>query len=367
MRSYATVAHAAVVAVTGSGALAAQWATRFLASGLDVLVDDSTLASAVDGLWPEAQRLGLFPGAARSRLRVVSNHDELTEARLIQAVAGAVPAGYSGLVATDATAHGCSPVHLIAIVEVSGPQAAELTEFYDSIGMWPVGAEIPPDQRWQFGAGLVQLTGGERGPDADALIAVMRALRPSGRGAGAAIARHEARRLAATAVQPWRPGDSPETPLALYATQVEPDWVDYNGHMTEAAYLTAAGWASDALFRYIGDDEAYRAMGYSFYTVETHIVYLLEVDVHEPISITTQVLGLDSKRLHLIHMMYHGDSGALVCTAEQMLLHVDMNAGRSTAIRPDVAAALASIADAHAPLVIPTQVGNVMRLPFATR
>ena len=57
-----------------------------------------------------------------------------------------------------------------------------------------------------------------------------------------------------------------ETPLNRYRGVVLPEWVDYNGHMTEAAYLTAFGWASDVLFRCIGDDEAYRAAGHSFYT-----------------------------------------------------------------------------------------------------
>ena len=71
----------------------------------------------------------------------------------------------------------------------------------------------------------------------------------------------------------WKPGDSIATPLELYTCVVEPEWVDYNNHMTEAAYLTAFGWGSDALFTYIGDDDAYRAAGHSFYTAETHIVY----------------------------------------------------------------------------------------------
>ena len=179
----------------------------------------------------------------------------------------------------------------------------------------------------------------------------------------AAIAEHEARRFAAGAAAPWRPGDEVAAPLRLYRTHVEPDWVDYNGHMTEAAYLTAAGWASDALFRYIGDDEAYRAAGHSFYTVETHIHYVLEVDVNEPIEFTTQVLGVDAKRLHFVHEMFHGDTGALLCTVEQMLVHVDMAAGRSVAILPHVAEALQAIAATHASMPVPPRVGSVMRLP----
>jgi carnitine 3-dehydrogenase len=214
-------------------------------------------------------------------------------------------------------------------------------------------------ERAQMSTLLVDLVDG----DADALIAVMRSLRPSGRGAGAAMAHHEATRFAAGAAAPWQPGDVPAAPLALYRTPVEPDWVDYNGHMTEAAYLTAAGWASDALFRYIGDDEAYRAAGHSFYTVETHIHYVREVDVHEPIEFTTQILGVDAKRVHLLHTMLHGIDGGLLCTAEQMLVHVDMNAGRSAAILPHVKAALDAIATSHSTLPVPPQVGSVMQLP----
>jgi acyl-CoA thioesterase FadM len=192
---------------------------------------------------------------------------------------------------------------------------------------------------------------------------VIRGLRPSGKGAGAAIAHHEAARFAAGAPRRWQPGDVVPAPLALYRTPVEPEWVDYNAHMTESAYLTAAGWASDALFRYIGDDEAYRAAGHSFYTVETHIHYIQEVSVHEPIHFHTQILGVDVKRVHLVHSMLHGDDDRLLCTAEQMLVHVDMNAGRSAPILAGVGAALQAIAAAHADLPVPSQVGSRMQLP----
>ena len=345
------------VAVTGGGSRAAEWATRFLASGLDVVVDDSTLCDAVAALWPNSQRLGLFPGSDLGRMRVSADDAELAAAALVQVVAGEGPQGAS-LVATEATGRGCSPIHLLPLVEVDGPHAAELADFYRSLGMEPVGPDVSEHERWQLGDGLVQLTDGEP----NALLAVMRSLRATNAGAGRALSHHESMRFAAGA-QVWQPGDIVAAPLALYRTAVEPDWVDYNGHMTEAAYLTAAGWASDALFRYIGDNEAYRAAGHSFYTVETHIHYLLEVDVHEPIVFTTQLLGVDAKRVHLIHTMLHGDTGATTCTAEQMLVHVHMAAGRSVAILPDVAAALAAIAAAHAALLIPSQVGSVMRLP----
>ena len=69
----------------------------------------------------------------------------------------------------------------------------------------------------------------------------------------------------------WTPGANIEAPLALYTCLVAPGWIDYNGHMTESSYLWAFGEASDALFHYVGIDDAYRATGQSFYTVETHL------------------------------------------------------------------------------------------------
>ncbi|MDX1385638.1 MAG: thioesterase family protein, partial [Thermoanaerobaculia bacterium] len=124
--------------------------------------------------------------------------------------------------------------------------------------------------------------------------------------------------------------------------------------------LTAFGWASDVLFRYIGDDEAYRAAGHSFYTAETHINYLRECSVGDPLRITTQLLGLDDKRLHFFHSMYHGDSGELLATTEQMLVHVDMKAGRASPIQPAVYQALSAIMAAHADMPVPPQVGRRM-------
>ncbi|MGD9702398.1 MAG: thioesterase family protein [Acidimicrobiia bacterium] len=349
------------VAVMGSGARAAGWATRFLAAGLDVVVADANVPDEVVRRWPSAQRLGLFPGADLARLRVSTDDADIASGSLVQVVGNTAssPVGAT-LVATDRTALAFEPIQLLPLVELAeGPDRDRLRDFYAGIGMAPRSASTPAEERWRLGPGLAALAEG----DPDAIIAVMRSLRPSGRGAGAVLAAHEARRLTARAIRPWQPGDPVPAPLRLYEALVEPEWVDYNGHMTEAAYLTAAGWASDALFRYIGDDEAYRAAGHSFYTVETHIHFLREVDVHEPLAFDTQVLGVDAKRVHLVHSMHHGASGTLLSTVEQMLVHVDMAAGRSTPTLPEVAAALAAIADAHAALPQPPGTGSVMQLP----
>ena len=203
----------------------------------------------------------------------------------------------------------------------------------------------------------------------DCLLAVMRALRPSGTGAGRLMAEREARILAAGAaatVGPWTPGAHVAAPLGLYTAEVEPDWVDYNGHMTEWAFLTAFGWASDALFRYVGIDEAYRAGGHSYYTVETHLKHRREASLGEPLRVTTQVLGSDAKRLHIFHTMYRGDDDML-CTGEQMLVHVDTAAGRSAPLLDGPAAAVAAVTEAHAGMATPPQARGCMAVDAGPR
>jgi carnitine 3-dehydrogenase len=160
----------------------------------------------------------------------------------------------------------------------------------------------------------------------------------------------------------WIPGADIATPLNLYEGAVDPAWIDYNGHMTEASYLTAFGDASDALFRYIGIDEAYRAAGHSFYTVETHINFYKEVGMGEPIHIATQLLGLDEKRLHLFHTMTHGLTHNMLATTEQMLVHVDMQAASASPIPPEIYAALHAIMATHSQMPLPKQVGRQMTL-----
>jgi carnitine 3-dehydrogenase len=160
----------------------------------------------------------------------------------------------------------------------------------------------------------------------------------------------------------WTPDTEIESPLALYTCRVAPAWIDYNGHMTESSYLWAFGEASDALFRYVGIDDAYRAAGQSFYTVETHINYYREVKEGEPLHFTTQLLGLDDKRLHFFHVMTHGTAGTLLATTEQMLVHVDMRASASAPITPTIHTALRAILAAHQSLPLPQQVGRQMSL-----
>lgn len=195
----------------------------------------------------------------------------------------------------------------------------------------------------------------------DCLIDIMRTLRPYNVASGKTLADDEATQLSVNAPS-WTPGDAIPAPLDFYTGTVLPAWVDYNGHMNESAYLEAIGWAADKMFRYIGIDEDYRAAGKSVYTVESHINYIQEVGVGEAIRITTQLLGVDDKRFHFFHHMYHGQTGELLCTVEQLYLHVDMNASKACPFEPSIKKALDAIVAAHATLETPANVGHQMQV-----
>ena len=166
--------------------------------------------------------------------------------------------------------------------------------------------------------------------------------------------------------QPWDPGAAIPAPLVLHRTTVPPAWVDYNGHMSESCFLLAFGDSADAFFRYVGIDEAYRAAGHSLFTAETHLHHHGEAVEGDLLRLELRVLDADRKRVHLFHEMHRQRTGALLATAEQLLLHVDTVAGRVVPLPDRLADRLAAIRAAHLGLPRPAGVGHVMGIPHRT-
>jgi acyl-CoA thioester hydrolase len=156
----------------------------------------------------------------------------------------------------------------------------------------------------------------------------------------------------------WDPDVVVPAPLALHRTPVLPEWVDYNRHMSESCYLLVFGDSSDAFFRYLGVDESYRAGGHSLFTVETHLHNLREAAEGEPLALELRLLDHDAKRLHVFHEMRHGDTGRLLASAEQLLVHVDTEAGRSSAMPDGLLERVRAVAAAHRVLPTPDVVGR---------
>lgn len=147
--------------------------------------------------------------------------------------------------------------------------------------------------------------------------------------------------------------------LPPYETQVQPDWIDYNGHMNVAYYVLAFDKATDGLLDHLGLGEAYRrAANCSIYVLEAHVTYEREVKRGDPLRITTQLIDADAKRLHFFHTMTHAGEGYLAATNELLALHVDL-AGPSSAPMPEEARRkVEALLAAHRSLPAPSQLGR---------
>ncbi len=184
----------------------------------------------------------------------------------------------------------------------------------------------------------------------DNLVSILRALKPRDWAAGQLLNRFD-HRLAAE-LKPAADG-----PLISVRRVIPIDWTDYNGHMNESRYGQVFSDAADAVMAAVGADLDYVAGGNSYFTVENRIRYIEETCAGDSIVVRSQVLLGQGKKLRLLHEMCHAD-GRLLCTDEQMLIHVNLETRRSSEPTPEVLAAVEQLAAAHNGLPVPDYVGG---------
>lgn len=130
-----------------------------------------------------------------------------------------------------------------------------------------------------------------------------------------------------------------------FRCRVRTEWIDYNGHLSEAYYVLVFGFATDALMDFVGIDEKYRSSsGCSLYTVEAHVRYLQEVGPDSELTVRTKIVDSGPKKVRLCHEMTV--DGVLVATEEILALHVDGAQGRSAPLPERVADRLAELTEA---------------------
>ncbi|WP_166825083.1 3-hydroxyacyl-CoA dehydrogenase NAD-binding domain-containing protein [Brevibacterium limosum] len=169
----------------------------------------------------------------------------------------------------------------------------------------------------------------------DAGIIALRRL--NGQLAATAAASDSADRATDDGAPEW--SDDPDAPAAAVessslldacTSEVVPEWIDYNGHMSEAFYVLVFGFATDQVMDQLGLDAAYReSTKASLYTVESHIRYLDEAALGDRLTVVPHLVSAGEKKLHLAYEMYVGDR--LVSTEEIIALHVDQAEDRVVA------------------------------------
>ena len=152
-----------------------------------------------------------------------------------------------------------------------------------------------------------------------------------------------------------------EAPISRWSEAVRPEWTDYNGHMNVAYFTLIFDHATDVFYPLIGLGRPYRERtGHSTFAVECHITYQREASTGDNVMVTTQLLGHDEKRIHYFHVMSHADEGYQMATLEQLAVHVDLGRRKVIPMPDEPQALLKAMAEAHADLPRPAQVGSVM-------
>jgi len=146
--------------------------------------------------------------------------------------------------------------------------------------------------------------------------------------------------------------------------RIEPQWIDYNGHLNMAYYNVLFDRAVDEIYEQLGIGPNYlKRSSHSTMTAEIHVRYLREIHLDAPVRVRFQLIDYDEKRMHYFEELYHAEEGWLSATSENMTLHIDMAAKKVAPWPADVMARFAKLKAAHAHLPLPEGAGRKIGMP----
>jgi acyl-CoA thioester hydrolase len=153
-------------------------------------------------------------------------------------------------------------------------------------------------------------------------------------------------------------------PFLSSVMAIEPQWIDYNGHLNMAYYNVLFDRAIDELWLKLGIGPAYMtARGGSTFTAECHVRYLREIHLGDPAQVSILLVAVDDKRLHTFEELRHATEGWVSATSENMTIHMDMNARKVAPFPPDIGARISALADVHRAAPRPEGLGRSIGMP----
>jgi acyl-CoA thioester hydrolase len=156
----------------------------------------------------------------------------------------------------------------------------------------------------------------------------------------------------------------PPAPFPSSVMQLEPQWIDYNGHLNMAYYNVMMDRAIDELWLQLGIGPTYMKERHgSTFTAECHVRYLREIHLGDPVQVSIWLLGADEKRLHTFEELRHATEGWLSATSENMTVHIDMSVRKVAPFPSDIGARIADVVEAHSAIPRPEGIGRSVGMP----
>ncbi|ABE40589.1 thioesterase-like [Rhodopseudomonas palustris BisB5] len=153
-------------------------------------------------------------------------------------------------------------------------------------------------------------------------------------------------------------------PFVSSVMQIEPGWIDYNGHLNMAYYNVLFDRAVDQLWLELGIGADYLSeRGGSTFTAECHVRYLREIHLGDPVKVAVYIIAADEKRIHTFEELRHAEDGWLSATSENMSMHVDMGSRKVAPFPPDIRARIERVAEAHRASPRPEGIGRHIAMP----
>ena len=120
--------------------------------------------------------------------------------------------------------------------------------------------------------------------------------------------------------------------LSVLETTVVSDWVDYNGHMNDAAYAIVFSRSVDALMDRVGLDAAVRKRtGQTLFTLQMMLHYFKEAKEGDTLAVSCQLLEHDDKRMR-VWLDMTAPGGERLAASEQLLISVTQSDGDARAV-----------------------------------
>jgi acyl-CoA thioester hydrolase len=162
-------------------------------------------------------------------------------------------------------------------------------------------------------------------------------------------------------------GDDVQFRPALFLAsvmQIEPAWIDYNGHLNMAYYNVMFDRAIDELWLQLGIGPGYMKERHgSTFTAECHVRYLREIHLGDPVQVSILLVGADEKRLHTFEELRHATEGWLSATSENMTIHIDMTARKTAPFPSDIRARVQALVNVHSAIARPEGIGRKIAMP----
>ena len=153
-------------------------------------------------------------------------------------------------------------------------------------------------------------------------------------------------------------------PFRSSVMQIEPQWIDYNGHLNMAYYNVMFDRAVDELWLKLGIGPGYMKERHgSTFTAECHVRYLREIHLGDPVQVSILLVAADEKRLHTFKELRHATEGWLSATSENMTIHIDMTARKTAPFPSDIRARIEAWASAHKSVARPEGIGRKIAMP----